>query len=387
MISKTVFEQAVSRVRAGALEVDYWGEESKEYGTGKPYATLKINDPKALGEIVRRLDLGFGEAYMDERVDVDDKKLIEFVRFTDENAALLSNFLGKNMRYRYQVNSKKHQKNQIQSHYDLGNDFYKLWLDDTMTYTCAYFNSPKDTLEKAQRQKIDHVLGKLQLKKGHEFVDIGCGWGHLVVRAAKLYGAKGLGVTLSHEQYVFAKREGVADLAHFENINYQDLLSSKKQYDRVVSVGILEHVGKGNLKQYFDVVNALLKPGGVSVLHSITQQVELPLPAWIDKCIFPGGYIPSLREVVKIIPEYGFRIVDIENLRPHYALTLREWLRRFDEHIDEIKEMYDERFIRMWRLYLAGSISSFESGNNDLSQIVFTKGIVNELPLTRKHLY
>jgi cyclopropane-fatty-acyl-phospholipid synthase len=125
----------------------------------------------------------------------------------------------------------------------------------------------------------------------------------------------------------------------------------------------------------------------VSVLHSITQQVELPLPAWIDKCIFPGGYIPSLREVVKIIPEYGFRIVDIENLRPHYALTLREWLRRFDEHIDEIKEMYDERFIRMWRLYLAGSISSFESGNNDLSQIVFTKGIVNELPLTRKHLY
>jgi len=391
MISKTVFDQALKRLQVGAIEVDYWGEQKKTYGHGKAYTTLKINDPKVLSEILRRSDLGFGEAYMDGRVEVPDKELVKLIKITNDNAAIINSSFGKRMNYRYQTNAKKHQKRQIQSHYDLGNDFYKLWLDDTMTYTCAYYKTPKDSLEQAQRQKIDHVLRKLQLKKGQEFVDIGCGWGHLVVRAAKLYGAKGLGVTLSREQYEFAKKlaksQGVAHLAKFENINYQDLLKSKKTYDRVISVGILEHVGAGNHRQYFDVVNALLNPGGVSVLHSITQQIEDKMPAWIDKYVFPGGYIPSLREIIWLLPEYGFRTIDVENLRPHYALTLREWLNRFEKHLPEISEMYDEKFVRMWRLYLAGSISAFEDGGNDLSQIVFTKGIVKDLPLTREFLY
>ncbi|HUC20477.1 MAG TPA: class I SAM-dependent methyltransferase, partial [Candidatus Polarisedimenticolaceae bacterium] len=184
-----------------------------------------------------------------------------------------------------------------------------------------------------------------------------------------------------------AKREGVSDLATFKNINYQDLIPTKKQYDRVVSVGLLEHVGQRNHRQYFDVVNALLKPGGVSVLHSITQQVEGAAPPWIDKYIFPGGYIPSLREILGLLPDYEFRLTDVENLRVHYAMTLDEWSRRFEKHIPAITKMYDERFIRMWRLYLAGSIASFRYGNNDLAQIVFTKGLNNDLPLTREFLY
>ncbi len=374
----------------GAIEIDYWGTEKKVYGTGKPSAHLLIKDPKVLKDIIQKSELGFGEAYMDGRLEISNEELHGLLRLTAENAALMDS-IGKLKNYKFQKNAKAHQKRQIQTHYDLGNDFYKLWLDDTMTYTCAYYRTPNDTLEQAQRQKIDHVLRKLQLQKGHEFVDIGCGWGHLVVRAAKLYGAKGLGVTLSHEQYKFAtelaEREGVADLATFKEMNYRDLLPNKKLYDRVVSVGILEHVGTGNHRQYFDVVNGLLKPGGVSVVHSITQQIERTMPAWIDKYIFPGGYIPSMREIVALMPKYGFRVTDMENLRPHYALTLEEWLRRFEKHLPAITAMYDERFVRMWRLYLAGSISGFRDGESDLMQIVFTKGINEDMPLTREHLY
>lgn len=390
MIRKTIFDRVLSKIAVGAVEIDYWGSEKKIYGKGNPYATLIIKDPKALRDLIQRSELGFGEAYMDGRIEIKKDELLGLLQLTCENAFLVTS-LGKLKNYKFERNAKTNQKRQIQTHYDLGNDFYKLWLDDTMTYTCAYFKTAQDELELAQRQKIDHVLRKLQLQKGHEFVDIGCGWGHLVVRAAKLYGAKGLGVTISHEQYKFAvelaEREGVSDLAQFKEMNYQDLMPTKKQYDRVVSVGILEHVGRGNHREYFEVVNGLLKPGGVSLVHSITQQTEAMMPAWIDKYIFPGGYIPSMREIITLFPEYGFKVLDLENLRPHYALTIDEWLRRFEEHVPEITAMYDERFVRMWRLYLAGSISSFRWGDSDLSQIVFTKGINDTLPLTREGLY
>jgi cyclopropane-fatty-acyl-phospholipid synthase len=391
MINKVIFGKILSQLSVGSIKVKYWDDTVKTYGVGDLYSTITIKDPKVLKDIILKRDLGFGEAYMDERIIVSDEELLGLLRLTEENSSLITNSFGKKIGYKYQINSKKNQKQQIESHYDLGNEFYQLWLDDTLTYTCAYFKSDNDTLEQAQRQKIDHVLRKLQLQKGQEFVDIGCGWGYLVITAAKKYGARGLGVTLSKEQYQFAnnlaKKEGVDHLVSFENINYQDLISSKKQYDRVVSVGILEHIGKGNLNQYFNVVNKLLKPGGISVLHSITQQHEREIPAWIDKYIFPGGYIPSLREIIKILPDYGMRIIDIENLRPHYVLTLKEWLKRFNMHIPEITNMYDDRFIHMWKLYLIGSISSFNYGDNDLSQIVFTKGINNDIPITRDFLY
>ncbi len=391
MIAKTLLGKVLGSFTTGALEIDYWGEERQTYGRGKPTVSLLLKDPKVAGELVRKSDLGFGEAYMDGRIEFRTGRLDDLLKIINQNQTLVDSFLGKLRVYRPNKNVRQNQKKLIQSHYDLGNDFYKLWLDDTMTYTCAYFRTPTDSLEQAQRQKIDHVLRKLQLQPGHEFVDLGCGWGHLVVRAAKHYGAKGLGVTLSREQYEFAtelaKKEGVADLATFKNINYQDLLPATKQYDRVVSVGILEHVGRGNHRHYFNVVDGLLKPGGVSALHSITQQTEVGTSPWIDKYIFPGGYIPSTREILSLLPNYNFRLTDYENLRIHYAMTLDEWSRRFEKHVPKITKMYDERFIRMWRLYLAGSSASFRHGINDLSQMVFTKGINNDLPLTREFLY
>jgi cyclopropane-fatty-acyl-phospholipid synthase len=391
MITKAVFERVLHRITSGAIAIDYWGAERKTYGVGKPYVTVVLKDQKTLTEILRKGDMGFGEAYMDGRVQLEHGSMLDFLRFYNENRTFLTSKLGKRLVYHRNNNAKKNQLEQIHTHYDLGNDFYKLWLDDTMTYTCAYYHSPKDTLEQAQRQKIDHVLRKLELQKGQEFIELGCGWGYLSVRAAKIYGAKGVAVTLSKEQYEFgkalAKKEGVDRLVTFKHMNYQDLIPSRKQYDRVVSVGMLEHVGQGNLRNYFDVVDGLLKPGGISVLHSITQQKEVPVVAWFDKYIFPGGYIPSLRETIAVLPEYGFRTIDVENLRPHYALTLREWLKRFEAHVPEITAMYDERFIRMWRFYLCSSTSAFELGDNDLSQIIFTKGINDSVPMTRTYLY
>jgi cyclopropane-fatty-acyl-phospholipid synthase len=314
------------------------------------------------------------------------------LRFANLNQSAINKVLGIKSGYRFSRNVKRNHASQITSHYDIGNDFYKLWLDDTMTYTCAYFKQATDSLEAAQRQKIDHVLGKLQLQQGHTFVDIGCGWGNLVVRAAKLYGAKGLGVTLSQEQYKFAtalaKKEGVSQLATFKCMDYLDLMKVPQQYDRVISVGILEHVGRNNHRNYFDVVDHLLAPGGISVLHSITEQTEVDIPAWIDHYIFPGGYVPSIREIVQILPEYDFHLTDYESLRMHYAMTLDEWLRRFESQLAEVRKLgYDERFIRMWRMYLVGSASAFRYGTYDLSQLVFTKGLVNDLPLTRAKLY
>jgi cyclopropane-fatty-acyl-phospholipid synthase len=359
MIAKAVFEQVLSHVKYGPAKVVYADGSEKQFGgAGAPKFTLTIKDDAVISDIIKRFDLGFGEAFMRGDVEVDN--LDEFLQFAYLNERDFKKTFGKKSGYKFTRNIRGKQAEQIKSHYDLGNDFYKLWLDDTMTYTCAYFKKPSDSLETAQRQKIDHVLSKLQLSKGQEFIDLGCGWGHLVVRAAKKYGARGIGVTLSKEQFEYAKklaeREGVADLVTFHHMNYQDAPKLGKQFERVVSVGMLEHVGRGNHRQYFDTVDALLLPGGISVLHSITQQIEDDMSTWIDKYIFPGGYVPSVREVVHLLPEYDFHITDYESLRMHYTRTLDEWTKRFEDNLDNVRKLgYDEVFIRMWRLYLRGS--------------------------------
>ncbi|HWZ65225.1 MAG TPA: cyclopropane-fatty-acyl-phospholipid synthase family protein [Patescibacteria group bacterium] len=391
MIAKAILEQVFTRAKFGSFAVDYWGELKKYGGNDKPIFTLTLYDPDVASAIVKQSDIGFGEAYMDKRLEVDN--LDEFLKFTNLNNARLQEWLGKNMGYRFARNIRKKQDSQIQSHYDLGNDFYKLWLDSSMTYSCAYFKKPDDKLELAQQQKIDHVLGKLQLSKDQRLLDIGCGWGHLAIRAAKLYGVRSFGVTLSHNQYEYAtsmaKREGVSNMVEFKYMNYQDIKNHKHKYDRIVSVGMFEHVGRNNQHKYFKTIDDLLIAGGLSVLHTITQQTEESMPGWIDKYIFPGGYVPSLREVVQLLPEYDLHLTDYESLRMHYAMTLDEWYRRFEANLDAVRklEKKDERFIRMWRLYLRGSASSFRWGTFDLSQLVFTKGLKNDLPLTRSGLY
>ena len=390
MVTKQVFDTALRQLKTGAITVTYWDGTTVTYGPGKPYNHITVKTAAAGRAILKNMSLGFNEGYMDGTINVTGD-LRNIVRLLAENRSVFIKLGAAQLLRPNSRNSRHRQAHQIQHHYDLGNDFYKLWLDRSMTYSCAYFHKPRDSLDTAQRQKVEYILRKLQLSPGQSLLDIGSGWGNLLITAAKQYGIQGLGITLSKEQLrhsqVAAKRAGVADKVRFELTNYQDLATSSQEFDRIVSVGMFEHVGKGNHKAYYKAVQQLLKPQGLSVLHTITQEREHKVDPWIDKYIFPGGYLPSVREIVRAMPRYDFKLMDYENLRMHYAMTLDHWLERFERNRKQVVAMYDERFYRMWRLYLSHCSSDFRYWNISLSQYVFTKGLNNDLPLTRKHLY
>jgi cyclopropane-fatty-acyl-phospholipid synthase len=393
MLEKTLLDRFLQSFKKGTLTVHFWDGTTTTYGSGLPKATLTIKTHRVFRAMVRDVPLAVGEAYMDGTIDIEP--LDNFFQIVNINRASYTNKLVKlaiALRHT-QRNHKGAHKRQIQHHYDLGNDFYKMWLDnETMAYTCAYYKTPQDSLEKAQVQKFEHVLRKLQIKPGQHLLDIGCGWGHLLVKAAKDYKATGLGVTLSAEQYAYAtelaKQQGVDKQIKFELLDYQDLADRKPyQYDRVYSVGILEHVGRGNYDTYFDVVDKMLKPGGISFVHTISQEFPHRTDKWLDKYIFPGGYLPTVSQITERLPEHNFRLMDYENIRLHYAMTLDEWWRRYEKHSAQVIKMFDERFYRMWRFWLAASASGFRYGNISLSHFLFTKGLRNDLPLTRDYMY
>lgn len=283
--------------------------------------------------------------------------------------------------------SKKNQKKEVCSHYNIGNEFYRLWLDETLSYSCGYFQTETNTLYEAQCQKADRILEKLYLKKGMTLCDIGCGWGYLLLRAAKRYQVQGVGITLSEEQKkVFEekmKEEHLEDVLRVELLDYRDLPKLSRCFDRVVSVGMVEHVGRENYGQYMECVQQVLKPGGLFLLHFISALKEYPGDAWMKKYIFPGGVVPSLREMLQIAGELGYYTLDVESLRRHYSQTLLRWNENFQKHRSRITEMFDERFARMWELYLCSCAATFMDGVIDLHQILMSNGINNELPMVR----
>ena len=389
-MEKSIFDHILRLIKHGALRVEYWDGDVRTYGKGEIYFTLGIHSRAALRALFKNLSLGFGEGYSKGLITVDGD-LENVGRLASENAHTFKGFSVLKRIHINQRNTKNTQKRQIQHHYDIGNDFYKLWLDESMLYSCAYFKRPNDTLEQAQKQKIAHLLAKLQLSPDHKLLDIGCGWGTLLITAAKEYGASGLGITLSKEQLrharASAKKAGVDKLVRFELRNFQDLTQADGPFDRIISVGMFEHVGRSNYPLYYDKVRELLVDGGITVLHTITTDIERPSDAWIDKYIFPGGMLPSVREIVSKTTDCGFQLTDYENLRIHYAMTLEEWRRRYNLHAATIKKKYGEEFYRMWDLWLASSAAGFRYGDLTLSQYVFTKGNNNTLPLTRDFLY
>ena len=260
-----------------------------------------------------------------------------------------------------------------------------------MSYSCAYFKKPTDTLYDAQMNKIHHILKKLNLKEGQSLLDIGCGWGFLLIEAAKLYKVKGLGITLSEEQYKkFKERiaeEHLEDYLDVKLMDYRDLEKSGLEFDRVVSVGMLEHVGRENYELFMQNVSAVLKKKGLFLLHYISGLKESQGDAFIRKYIFPGGVIPSLREIINIASDMKFYTIDVESLRRHYMMTLLEWHKNYHANMDKIEPMFDEEFRRMWDLYLSSCAAVFKNGITDLHQILFTKGVNNDIPLTREYLY
>lgn len=360
----------------------------KEYqiGEGKPEFTVTFKKNIPLTSLMTSTSIALGEAYMDGDLEIEgdlyyalDHFLGQMDKFSTDQSAL--------KKLIFTSTGKKNQQKEVQSHYDIGNDFYKLWLDKTMSYSCGYFKHEDDTLEQAQINKVDYILEKLYLKEGMSLLDIGCGWGFLLIEAAKKYKVHGTGITLSEEQYKEFKRriadQHLEDLLEVELMDYRDLPKLGKTFDRVVSVGMVEHVGRDNYQLFMDCANKVLKEGGVFLLHFISSLKEHPGDAWIKKYIFPGGVVPSLREMISCAAEDGFHTLDVEDLRLHYNRTLLCWEKNFKEHIDEVRSMFDERFVRMWNLYLSACAATFHNGVIDIHQVLFTKGINNDLPMVR----
>lgn len=362
------------------------GNEISQIGDGTPEFTVTFNKDLDQKALLTSTSLALGEAYMRGDLEVDrdlyevlDLFMGEMGKFTTDKSALKKLIVTSK--------SRKNQKKEVTAHYDIGNEFYRLWLDETMSYSCGYFKEESYSLYQAQVAKVDHILEKLYLEPGMVLLDIGCGWGFLLKEAVKKYGVKGVGITLSEEQYKkFSEdieQDGLQGSLEVKLMDYRELEKSGLQFDRVVSVGMLEHVGRGNYELFMRNVDAVLKPKGLFLLHYISALEEHEGDAWIKKYIFPGGTIPSLREVIAVLPEYKFYTLDVESLRRHYNRTLLCWRKNFLKHRDEILKLQGEEFTRMWELYLASCAATFHNGIIDLHQILISKGVNNELPMTR----
>lgn len=363
-----------------------WEGHEEKVGHGNPMFAVNIKKKIPVKELTESTSLALGEAYMKGKLEVEGnlyEVLDHFLGQMDKfevNRVKLKGLL-------HTSNSRKNQKKEVSFHYDIGNDFYKLWLDETLSYSCGYFKTDEDTLYEAQVNKTDYILKKLGLQDGMSLLDIGCGWGFLLIRAAKEYKIRGTGITLSREQYegfrTRIEKEGLKDLVTVRLMDYRDLKGVGLEFDRIVSVGMVEHVGRENYNCFLDCVSQVLKPGGVFLLHFISSQKEHAGDPWIKKYIFPGGVIPSLREIIFLMAEYNFHILDVENLRNHYNKTLLCWEKNFREHETQIRSMFDEEFVRMWELYLCSCAATFHNGVIDLHQVLATKGVNNKLPIVR----
>lgn len=386
MLEKQMIKFILSKWNYGNFRIVFWDQEEFYVGKQPAKFSLIFKEKIPLLKLFSDTSLVFAKHYMESKLEIEgDYDEITKVLYYFSNKRFLKNkedILSK-------IAQKQESKN-IKSHYDIGNDFYRLWLDDTMSYSCAYFKTSSDTLYEAQINKIEHTLKKLDLKPNEKLLDIGCGWGWLSIMATQKYGVNVVGVTISEEQCKKAQ-ERVRELKLENRVeirlqNYQDL-EFEDYFDKVVSVGMFEHVGKENLGLYFMKAKQVLKPGGSMLLHSILAMFEGKTNAWIDKYIFPGGYLPSLREVVSAMSEWDFHLLLVESLRIHYAKTLDMWSENFNQVLPQVREKYDEEFVRMWDLYLRSCASAFRVGSVDLFQFLITKEINNNLSLTKEYIY
>lgn len=379
--------QYLGNLSEAAFTVKLQGEPPLHIGEGESKFTLVVHRPPKKADLLRSTSLALGEAYMNKDIEVEgdlfaalNLVLSQMDKFSVD-ASALKKLLNSST-------SMKNQKKEVTSHYNIGNDFYALWLGNTMNYSCAYFKHEEDTLDQAQENKAHHILAKLNLQEGMHLLDIGCGWGGLLLEAAKSYGVSGVGITLSEEQargfQEKIEQHGLQGQLEVKVMDYRDLGKSGMTFDRVVSVGMLEHVGRKNYGLFLDQVDAVLNPQGLCLLHYISALKEHPGDPWIKKYIFPGGMIPSLREIMQLCAEHRFYTLDVESLRRHYVKTLLCWRENYLQSLDQISTMFDEKFIRMWELYLCSCAASFNQGVIDLHQILFSKGAVNHLPLTRQ---
>ncbi|MFL1456443.1 class I SAM-dependent methyltransferase [Marinobacter sp. GN3S48] len=370
-----------------------WNDEVIEPEAGEARFTIRLTDPKALYSLVTNPNLAFGDLYSAGRLEVEGdlpdlmEALYRAVHQARQRWPRWLDALWRNHNPRPTGISEA--KENIHHHYDLGNEFYRLWLDEAeMQYTCAYYERPDLTLEQAQLAKLEHVCRKLRLKPGMTVVEAGCGWGGLARYMARNYGVKVHSYNISKEQLAYARAEAERQqLDHLIEYVEDDYRNIQGQYDAFVSIGMLEHVGRDNYPALSDLIKRSLKPDGIALLHSIGRNRPMLMNAWIEKRIFPGAYPPSIGEFMTLCEHGDFSVLDVENLRLHYAQTLTHWMDRFTACEDQVSDMYDEHFARAWRMYLAGSIAAFRAGSLQLFQVVFTHGDNNRLPQSRQDLY
>jgi cyclopropane-fatty-acyl-phospholipid synthase len=358
-----------------------------------PTATVMIPDRRTLWRILLDPEVGLGDAYADGRIHIDGD-LVRLLEAVYEAAAtapaygsLYSRLASKWMDFQ-QSNSLRGSRHNIHRHYDIGNDFYKLWLDPQLVYTCAYYPTPSTTLEEAQIAKMDYVCRKLRLQPGETVIEAGCGWGALSLHMAREYGVSVKAYNISHEQIAFARervrQEGLSHQVEFVEDDYRNVTG---KFNVFVSVGMLEHLGVDHYRGLGRIIHGLIGDSGRGFLHFIGRNHPTPLYRWIRKRIFPGACPPSLRQVADIFEPMNFSVLDVENLRLHYAKTLEHWLDRFERSQEQVAAMYDPHFVRAWRLYLAGSLAAFRCGTMQLFQILFGGSQCQPVFWTRAPLY
>ncbi|MDD2581823.1 MAG: cyclopropane-fatty-acyl-phospholipid synthase [Desulfuromonadaceae bacterium] len=352
---------------------------------------MVIHDRGAFWRLMINPLLHFGDDYSAGRIDIEGG-LVQFMETVYRSMACVPKFSRKSDPAAYRrnqpsLNSLSGSRRNIHHHYDIGNDFYRLWLDEEMLYTCAYFPDPATSLEDAQIAKMDLVCRKLRLQPGQTVVEAGCGWGALARHMAKRYGVSVKAYNISHEQIAYARQRAKTDGLE-QRVEYieDDYRAIDGTYDAFVSVGMMEHVGPDHYRELGSVINRSLKEQGLGLIHTIGQNCSRPMSPWFLQRIFPGSYPPTLREMMMLLEPLEFTVLDVENLRLHYARTCEHWLERFERNLDRVQEMFDEPFIRAWRLYLSGCVANFNIGALQLFQVVFSRHSNNRIPWTRAHL-
>jgi cyclopropane-fatty-acyl-phospholipid synthase len=367
------------------------------FGKGKSNLRIRLTNKSIEKKLFRNPSLHFGEGYMNKEILIEEgsiEQLIDLITscyddFIQNNSVykIYENFSGY-FKIFQQLNELVKSKQNVAHHYDLNEDLYKLFLDQDMQYSCAYFHNENISLDQAQIDKKNHIINKLQISENMKVLDIGCGWGGMAIEIAKQTGATVKGITLSENQFATASKraqeEGLSEKLTFK---LQDYRNENENYDRIVSVGMFEHVGIKYFREYLKKTYDLLKDTGVFLLHTIGQRgVPTATSPWIRKYIFPGGYIPSLSDIIHETEKLNINITDIEILRLHYAHTLTHWYQNVQKNKDQIIKMFDDRFYRMWEFYLLASKYSFVNMGNVVFQIQIAKNI-NNLPLTRNYMY
>jgi cyclopropane-fatty-acyl-phospholipid synthase len=376
--------------RLGDPPVHFLLADGSEVGAEgrEPIATVRLRDRGALARFLADPDFQFGELYVAGRLEVDGdlvralRLAFSVPRSAGPLGAALDAALGLRRRDRAAASGN------ARHHYDVGNEFYRLWLDERMVYTCAYFPSPEDSLEEAQLAKFDHVCRKVALRPGERVIEAGSGWGTLALHMARYYGVRVRAFNVSEEQVLFARelseKEGLAGRVEFALDDYRN---ASGRCDAFVSVGMLEHVGPEWYRTLGRVIDRVLERDGRGLVHTIGRARRQRLNRWMDRRVFPGAHPPTLREMMEVFEPNGLVVLDVENLRRHYALTTRHWLRRFEAALPQIEALVGKERARTWRLYLAGTCASFEAGAAELFQAVITRVGNDRIPWTRAHLY